>query len=67
MLAYLLNVFRVDYADLYPASLEPRGRYLDDRLGKLMNTSFEGVLWPCHFVPKHEQNSLKDCRLRRGC
>ena len=39
-LAYLLNVFRVDYADLYPASLDPRGRYLDDRLRKLMNTRF---------------------------
>ena len=24
MLAYSLNVFRVDYADLYAASLEPR-------------------------------------------
>jgi hypothetical protein len=39
-LAYLLNVFRVDYADLYPASLNPRGRNLDDRLTKLMNTRF---------------------------
>jgi transcriptional regulator with XRE-family HTH domain len=39
-LAYLLNVFRVDYADLYPVSLDPRGRYLDDRLRKLMNTRF---------------------------
>jgi transcriptional regulator with XRE-family HTH domain len=39
-LAYLLNVFRVDYADLYPTSLDPRGRYLDDRLRKLMNTRF---------------------------
>jgi hypothetical protein len=30
----------VDYADLYPVSLDPRGRYLDDRLRKLMNTRF---------------------------
>jgi transcriptional regulator with XRE-family HTH domain len=39
-LAYLLNVFRVDYADFYPASLNPRGRNLDDRLKSLMNTRF---------------------------
>jgi hypothetical protein len=39
-LAYLLNVFRVDYADLYPTSLDPRERYLDERLRKLMNTRF---------------------------
>jgi transcriptional regulator with XRE-family HTH domain len=39
-LAYLLSVFRVDYADLYPTSLNPRGRYLDDRLRRLMNTRF---------------------------
>jgi transcriptional regulator with XRE-family HTH domain len=39
-LAYLLNVFGVAYADLYPASLDPRGRYLDDRLKRLMNTRF---------------------------
>jgi hypothetical protein len=38
--AYLLNVFGVAYADLYSASLDPRGRYLDDRLKRLMNTRF---------------------------
>ena len=39
-LAYLLNVLRADYADLFPASLNPRGRNLDERLKKLMNTRF---------------------------